>query len=296
MMKNILFYIILFFSVNIFAQSDIQKENLFFDENDNAIDGVDYYKKCNSFLFNCQQYETKSEVYNTIIEIYKFGKLSEAGNKQIRILLSRSTNEELNNKTIIISYRDLIYSFEAQKTLKVNSINDKKLKEKFISSRKAIDKRQKKCIKNLKNKNTIALYMYRANDGSYYTPENFIWHKIPEVVKKIFFQEKSPSMLILKDDGSYFRYSNMTESYVNKFLKNDWKQYINDYKTALNSLQKKRNGFFKKINSFKTMQKFYIDDGNKKLVAPPGTITVRNREEISEYLVQHAPCFSYPIF
>ena len=310
-MKKTILITILLCNLSSFSQ-ETNDNNYYFDENNKQIEILNYFAKCSSFLYKCNKEEKENSIFNTMFEVYKFGKLSEIETSQIQKLLSRDTDENLNNKTIIISFRDLLYGPNGSK-LETNLSFDKHytlpMKEsKYKSIRKKNDLKQRKCIKKFNKNNATALYMYDLSIDYSYEPKYFKWHKISPIIKSTFFNKKSPSILILKPDGNYFRYtSNLSEDLLNKLMKKDWTSYIKDYKIAKINLPKNPNGFFKqmKSNNSNKNRVFFIDNNSnitreqkRKFFQsqPEEVIVVKSKDEISQYLSNKQPCFSYPSF
>lgn len=310
MYKQYLLFTLLLFYFSSFGQNPIPKQIIYVDENNKQVDEITYYEKCGSFLYLCNKRENDSLIINSIFEKYRFGKLSQTETKQVQQILSKNTNnQELKDKTIIISYREIIYGHEEQKALKKAHTLDKhnfhsQSESKYLLRRKKFDKNQNKCFKKYKSKNIFPLYLYNTSKGYSYTSKYVKWYKIYPVIDKLFFNYKYPMMLIIKPDGSYFRYLSITESKFNDLLKNDWTPYVKDYQIAKTNLSKRKIGFFTKIDSFKSKRlRFHIDDDSKnfgkpmkKVKLPPGTIRIRNRSEISQYFDQNMPCFTFSNF
>ncbi|PNQ72396.1 hypothetical protein C1T31_11410 [Hanstruepera neustonica] len=151
---TVLFFL---FALQINAQ-DIPKYNVYFDENDQAIEITDYYKKCSAFLLHCMSKTKDSITINYMYELNKFGQLDSIENNQIRKLLKRDTkNPNIDKSPVIIVFRDTLYGFEGLKQrydtyVKRVTINDtireilpfNLTKNKYFDARKKYDNNQKK--------------------------------------------------------------------------------------------------------------------------------------------------------
>ena len=310
-MKKTILLIFLVTSLSGFSQENIIT-NFYFDENNKQVGILDYFDKCSSFLYECNKEEKENSVFNTMTEIYKFGKLSKTETSQIQKLLSRNTNRDLTNKTIIITYRDLLYGPNASE-LKGNLSFDKHYTfpmkgSKYKLIRKKNDSKHRKCIQKFNKKGVAALYFYNLSIDYSYVPKHYKWHKISTIIQSTFFNEKSPSILILKSDGNYFRYtSNYSEDLLNNLITKDWTSYLKDYKVAKLNLPNNPIGFFKQMkpNHSNCNEVFFIDNNpnitreqKREFIQSKSeeVIVVKSRNEISKYLSHKQPCFSYPSF
>ena len=298
--KIIVYSVVLSFFMKGYSQSEISKNNLYFNENLENISVVEYLKKSTSFLYGTIKTENSSSTINRLIERYKFGKLDSLQNFQIRNYLAKKhNNNQLKSKTIIISHKDTIYGFdELPYHAKKYHI---KTKSNYNSLRNKFDVNQKHNNKRLSKLSIVPLYCYSYNKGNNYASRHYKMNKISPALMPVFFKSGS-GVVILKPDGKYFFYKYITEKYVQELLeKDDWNKFINAYKVAKVNLLTKPNGFFGKFNSRKVMTRFYIDkvplgnSGYGKMIVPNGAVRVRSEADIKKYLKPnyHKHFFNY---
>lgn len=312
-LKSILTFLFFFIACNSFSQEQQNEYHLYFDENGKNIDSYNYLKKCTSFLYNCKKIKKDSIYINSINEFFKFGKLTESELFQLKHLLKRDTkSKDLDNKTIIISFRDTLFGYAPLKkrmdSLTIAHKHDHKMSEsKYNSGRRSFDKSRKKCHKKYQKENIKPLYFYRHSYGYNYFNKNFKWHKLSKSLNALFFDNQHSSMVILKPDGNFFYYHNIRDVFVNKLLKNNWEPFIKDYNIAKTNLLKERNGFFKDLyRPYENPLQFYTVRGNRKTTYkyftnnnpygnPYSSIKVNNRRNIQQYLnnLKTDNCFSY---
>jgi hypothetical protein len=259
-MKRIIFYAIISFGINIYAQSSIQKDIIYLDENMSKIDSIIYKKKCKSTVLKCLEYKKDSLfIIHKVLYKYTFGKISKTETIQLKKPLS--INKTFNSQSnIVINYRDSLYDYNARKR---NS--DRHLKshdsfkhialthKKFNSSRKIWIKQQKKCINKIKNKyNTETFYVYKYDYGSIKHYPDLGWIKDRGNFKTIFFGIMyNFNMLILRPNGEYFLSGgHFSNKMLKNLLKNDWSQYKKDFNDSYNSQNNKGYGLFKTNSSF----------------------------------------------
>ena len=145
-----LFFILLLNSA--FGQSQQTKQTFFFDESNQQIDAIKYFKKVNSFLYQQVKKETDSTFVLSMVEKYKFGKLTPTEFKQVKKLLVEETGaNQLENKIIIISFVNTLHSEKAYRKELLKSHNphykNTLSKHTYNSKREEFDKTQKQCLK-----------------------------------------------------------------------------------------------------------------------------------------------------
>lgn len=294
---------ILFFCCLTYSQNNSPKYALYLDEYKQSIDQETYSKKCNSFMFNCQNELKDSIVIHSLELLFEFGKLDSIENLQVRNLFKKSTGLKYSkNKNLILILRDSIID---NKNEAYDSIALSKSNKNFVSNmelinskRKTFDKNQKKCTQKFKNYDLNVIYYTRRNFNYLYETKYFKTYKIPKPVNFIFFKRSHYGYVILKPDGNYFYYKFLNEEILRDLLQNDWTEYI----IQLNEAKKNNlpypvkflsKGFRKHETitySKDTIGNFFTVNQPKKI--PNYTIYKTNREHVVRYSDYDYQCYS----
>lgn len=294
-MKKLIFLFIFLQPILISGQ-----DNIFLDENLKKITSEIYLNKCKSFIYNCKSVRKDSIILNTIIQSFKFGKLSQKENNQFRkLLISRTKNKKILHKTIIINHTKTLIGYTEYK----NQLVAKDFKSIFTTKRynkklRNIDIAQKKCIKKSNKKDITTIYSYTENKNYNYNSKNYNWVKIP-IISNLFLNNES-GIIILNADGSYF----INKSYIdNNYafeINENWLKNKNDFDNAKITFSRNRYGFFK--NKKQRNSKYLIKELNPHIkdfekFSSSGMILVNSVEDVMKRsLSKHTKnCFSSPL-
>lgn len=290
---KLLFILLVFASLKLASQST--KTRIYLDKDNNLIPMIEYVQKCNSFLYKCSKKENDSLLINTTFLQFKFGKLSNKENSQLRKYLAKKmNNKNLLKAAIIINHKKELLGFH-----KI-PVNDTLTHGRFPKTEKEfnlrnlnIDNYKKKCSTLMSSNNTITLNTYIKNSGYNFKNKSYNWYKVNMLTS--IFKNKS-GVLILKPNGEYFLNQGfMLNDYAKTLLSNyDWKKYKYQYKNALASNVKYRTSFFK-FDKYKGSSVVFIDEksfknrGNltefKKSIRSQGNrnLVIRDRSEMKAY-------------
>jgi len=246
----------LFLSLSVFfghGQSE-DKPVIYFDQDLNFIDEINYHEKAISALYQGYQLDQDSIIIKRLIRKYDFGNFNTTKLGQVQSLLRKELEIQDFEKNIILFYKDSLLGYdEFNKSTKARALLDQMRivpKEEFLSRRTSFDSKQKQCQKFAKRLNTMPFYVYSEKIDLEYIPKKHEHHKISTTLKSIFFKYDYHGVVILKPNGDYFFYTRLNESQVKKMLKEEWTNYIEDYN-------------FAKLNSQVRVLKF-IDDMNRR--------------------------------
>lgn len=251
-LKKIVIIFVAFFSLS----SSFSQTNIYLDENLGLIDKATYNKKCDSFLFNCQTIKNDSMTGYLVFENYKFGKLNTEDYQQVLGVLKRDSEIlELDNKTLIITYRDNLLNHLHYRQMHPNH---QITKDNYHIKAKEYISDQKKCIEKATSNNRVRLYFYRSFAGYFYDTETFNWKQMSQLLNKLFFYNNQDSMLILKPNGHYFYFTEINQKFILELLDtNDWTPYIEALENAKTKNTKTPKGLLKnlRINSLNSSKK-----------------------------------------
>ena len=294
---------ILFFCCLTYSQNNFPKYALYLDENKQSIDRETYSKKCNSFIYNCQNKLRDTIVIHSLELLFEFGKLDSIENSQVRNLFERSTGLKYSrNRNLILILRDSIIdnNYENNDSISTSETNESlgiSMKI-YNSKRKIFDKNQKKCRLKFKDYNLDVIYYYNKNFNYLYQPKHFQAFKIPKSVSFIFFNKSNYGYVILKPDGNYFYYKFLNEEILKDLLNNNWDEYIHQLNNAKKNnliypvkfLSKGFREYEKRTYSKDTFGDFFTEKQPIKL--PNYTIHKTNREHVVRYLDYDYQCYS----
>ncbi|WP_123912672.1 hypothetical protein [Hanstruepera neustonica] len=142
--------------------------------------------------------------------------------------------------------------------------------------------------------------------GYSYNPKHFKWRQISTSLNHLFFKKRYSTSIILKPNGQYFIYKQMTDKYLKIMLTEDWSPFIKRYESAVSNLSNKRSGFFNDILPqrpsnmvFYSTRSLPSGTGYRNNISsvpsnriPSNAIRVNNRSDISRYLDFEIPCYS----
>ncbi len=227
-------------------EQNIETYNAYFDEYGQSINVLNFSKKKSSFLYYSRTTKVDSINVHSLKENFKFGKLNEIENTQLRHYLAKHfSNKLLLKNTIILTYNDTIYgdNYRNRHCCAVEKRTD--LSEIYFKNSAIYDKNQKRNQKYLAKKNASALYLYNYNKGFVYKTKYHTKHKKPEILARVFKTPKT-GVIILKPNGQYFYYYSLIQEYVYNLIKKDWAPYIEDYTYSKEYLPIEPIGFFLK--------------------------------------------------
>ena len=247
--------------------SQKNKTPLYIDENAQLISMIDYYEKCNSFLFKCSKREQDSLLINSTHQLFKFGKLTTKENSQLRNFLKAKTSDiNFLNKAIVINHIEVLKGYdEAVKFIKTDTLHRSNYFNEKIYNKinKNLDLYKKKCSKKVHKLNANVVNTYSSNNKYIFVPKYYKWIKA-KFLSNVFFNKKN-GIIVLKPNGEYF----LNQGYINndyiKILLSDdnWDNYKKEYQVALNNLAKKRTNFFKN-KKFKNKSVVFLEGANFK--------------------------------
>lgn len=294
---------ILFFCYLTYSQNNSPKYALYLDENKQSIDQETYSKKCNSFIYNCENKLRDSVIIHSLELLFEFGKLDSIENSQVRNLFEKSTGSKYSrNRNLILILRDSIIdnNYENNDSISTSETNKSYgIRMKINNSkRKTFDKNQKKCKQKFKDYNLDVIYYYNKNFNYSYQPKHFQAFKIPKPVSFIFFNKSNYGYVILKPDGNYFFYKFLNEEILKDLLSNNWDEYIHQLNKAKKSnltypvkfLSKGFREYETHTYSKDTFSNFFTKKQPMKL--SNYTIHKTNREHVVRYSDYDYQCYS----
>jgi hypothetical protein len=299
------FVFLLFLPIFCFSQ-ETEKDEIYLDENLKPIDFTEFYSKNLSFLFFKTKTKKDSVTINMLHRNYKLGTFNEEELSQIKLFLkSNYKNQNPNNKNIILSFRDILYSYQSLKDTRdsLHLAHNHKEKDDFTSYRyndlrNDFDRQQKKCNKNYSKYNIETYYFYRKKLNFNFNYKNVSWHKIPRFFETLFFSRQHSSVVIIKPNGQYFYYHRMPEKFIKQILKKDISQIINTYESSLSNLSREPFGFFKDVANYRSNRNlsYRIVDDNKRYQSGNGSLSTtvfRDREAFLTNQQEGFKCYSY---
>ncbi len=255
-MKINQFKLLLFFLFVAYS-SYSQKKEYYLDENMKEITPHFYLEKCSSRVLKCLDFKTGKEIIHKVVFRFKFGSVKKIGYKQIKALLSKTSNKAISlNAIIMITYRDSLYDFKArERNYKKHILKHDSVKHgpfslrKFDYSRKKWIKRQQKCVKRYKKLNAETFYIYKYDYGSIKTYPNLHWIKDRGMFKNTFFKIMyNSNFVVIKPNGEYFiSGGHLQDKLLKKLVKNsDWTPFKKDWQNSYQSLHREGYGVFEK--------------------------------------------------
>ncbi|AOW19427.1 hypothetical protein [Urechidicola croceus] len=243
MKKNVSTTIFILFTIVLFGQKNIEKLDIYSNENKEIISINEFNTKCKNVVFHCKKYETDSLIINKVLYRYYFGEISKQENKQVRIYLNRLANKDIDTtKNIIIYFKERLVGFnqsieectyDVDKSIQENysiylnnvtnqSHNEMSLLDfkkvfnnhitKFHSEVRYYDdyektaKTKSKCIQKIEKKSNSKINLIvHENIGYKLKNDYFTWAEDTGVIKNMFFEINTGNdLLILKPNGKYF--------------------------------------------------------------------------------------------
>jgi len=164
----------LLFITNNFSQE--KQTELYLDEAGKQITFAEHFNRKLSFLFSSKKIIKDSLTINVLSENYKLGKFDSIQNIQIRHYLSLKENNVLiNDKTLIISFKDTVFGYEE---LKIRNLRMQK-------------RHNNKCDHDHKL-TELTLNKYKSDRTK---SENFKIKKVPALLKSLFFKYDSKVLI-----------------------------------------------------------------------------------------------------
>ncbi len=249
--KVTLLLFIFYYSIN-FSQ-----EKIYLDENMNIMDSISFKKRCKISVLKCLVYKTDSMKINKVLKKYQFGKITKKQYHQLRKLFIQNIKKPIDpSSTILINYKDSLYGFDASQKYHDNHVKEHTSEhhlpfsfKSFDSGRKKWIKKQKKCVKKMKEKyNAETFFIYKYDLGSIKSYPDLNWMKDRSVFRNVFFKEiYNSNFLILKPNGDYFLSGGYFDNKIIKKLiqTEDWTNYKKDWDESLNTNSIKGKGLFK---------------------------------------------------
>lgn len=293
-----IYFFIVIFSISHALHSQINEMNtIYLDSELNQTDRATFNTKFQSGVFREQIKIQDSVVIKYLVKNYNFGKFENSELMQIQGIIKNKYKITDFSRNLIISYRDTIMGFEDyyksiehRKSLDESSAPNQK---KYLKTRERNDKRQKKCKRLIKRKNTTPLYLYSVNLNFTYKTKHYSFQKIDRILENIFFKRQTSGIVILKPTGEYFFYRYLPEHQVVKMLTKSWSKYVSDF-NLINSIPTafKENFIEKAINE---NREILIAQAKNKVRAERSQqdlLGINSSQEITSVSVSHRDCFT----
>ncbi|WP_299334496.1 hypothetical protein [uncultured Psychroserpens sp.] len=183
----------------------VEKDSIFLDEYDNAIDKRLFDFKLKSTLFYSLTMSNDTLVLNKLRFSHLFGELETPKKQQLFKFLSQRNNVD-TTKVMIIHYQDTLKKINEFPEKSALIYSKDSSSHRHVISHKAFLKQHKKCQNKLNTKKTRVYHFYGHNNGHPESIKKLTWTKDHLHLINTLFRDayKRYSAIIIHPDGSFY--------------------------------------------------------------------------------------------